>query len=865
MSTNMDYGWLADVANEVGITDDDLTALSTPGFIARAMMTAMDRNAVAALQAKQNQFVSTANSLVKMYQHATDNSIEPDKATSSRLPVNIFVYLDDLSSATVVDTSTNKRKLTIGKSTVFKVESYKFYLDYDINIYQYKVNGVLRYYAQYDMSESNPVSDIKNSVISVRKYLYGGRECLALSVKLRDTLTYTSEVGYTDASSGSIFTVSYVNNIEYIHVQYKDSSTDDYRVLNTAMFFNKNISGETLFYLIKKDTVVFMNKYTGGNFEPTPGGRFKFTIHATPLTSFSTYAGSNLTVTMNDEANFEVDFSPTSGTVTGKAAPTLEELRSLITTQRRTLNALISAPDVDAFLEENGNSDTMYNTYKYVDNFYDRIYNIVLRIGSISKIVPTNSVDLLLNDMYCNTYGNGRYIVPRVDQKFIAVRDEIDKEYVRVIPEEMFKTESKYKDMDGSIAYALPFQLCYDRQYNVVSTFSKLMNATRELLFTYVDDSSEVFVVENLSYAFNVDANNDKEYYNFEFEMTTDSEDLINAIIADPEYVTVYVSLINANGSHLCYIKGTISEYNSSTQTYKVVAPLLMTTPVYSSYIKVKTYDVMNNDDTSVVETEINLNDAYPRISIYVKDTTTHTTPSKYMSFNDKKLVNVFDIFRDVDDPDDGMLFAETSSYMSTQVSKKYTNSKPTGKYDAISGVVLDKIPVVKYAYYYAEQENVQALIQNEMSILDTIGDKVDGLFKVRLNFVNSYGYSRLVQIGLDGRSINTTHLVPKIKVGLSEDSTLTKLTLASFINAYLSEVNFKNGDVFYFTNLVTSIKSNYSDVKFVELLDMNGFTSDNQKIYMTTTTNAKYISEVVNISRDDDDSFDISIEFVYE
>lgn len=50
MSTNMDYGWLADVANEVGITDDDLTALSTPGFIARAMMTAMDRNAIAACQ-----------------------------------------------------------------------------------------------------------------------------------------------------------------------------------------------------------------------------------------------------------------------------------------------------------------------------------------------------------------------------------------------------------------------------------------------------------------------------------------------------------------------------------------------------------------------------------------------------------------------------------------------------------------------------------------------------------------------------------------------------------------------------------------------------------------------------------------------
>jgi hypothetical protein len=286
---------------------------------------------------------------------------------------------------------------------------------------------------------------------------------------------------------------------------------------------------------------------------------------------------------------------------------------------------------------------------------------------------------------------------------------------------------------------------------------------------------------------------------------------------------------------------------------------------VYGSKINVKTLDMTVKDDTTVVEGTLDLNDVYPRISIHVKDEIKPSTSTKFMTQPQKRLLNVFDIYRDVLNPDDGMLFKEISTYIPTQINTKYMKGAPTGAYDTIEGVVLDKVPVVKYGYYYKNQDTTHTLIDAELALLDTLQGKVDGLFKTRLNFMNSYGQSQLAKIGLKGRSLGKTHIVPNITIGLKEDSTLTKDTIASFINAYFTSINFKNGDVFYFSNLSKAISAEYSDVVFVQLNSINGETSDIQKIYMDAPDNVKFISEVVNIARNDDDDLAIELEFVYE
>ena len=864
MADTFNYGWIAEVADQLGIKDEDLTAISTLGYAGRILTSYMDKNAAQALYAKKQQFVSTVTSLTKMYQHATDNSIEPDKAKSSILPINIIIYLDELDSAEVIDGTTDKRGITLSDEIMFKVGQYKFFLDYPINVYSYIVNGVRKYYAQYDMSMNNPVSDIKNSIIPVKKSFMNGKNAIALSVNVRDTIKLIAEVGYNDASSGSIFEVVYTNYLEHIQAMFKDDVDDEYRSLNTAMFFDKAINGETLFYMIKNDTIAFMNKYTGGNFVPTTGGRFKFIIYVTPITEFTSYTGDELSVGMTDDDDFTIDFTLNSGTITGSKPPTLEELRTIIKNYKKTLNALISEDDVKVFLSTNGNKNTMYNSYKYVDNFSDRIYNIVLRLGGITKIIPTNSVDIYMDEKYSDLYENGRFMVPKIDQKFVLVNDLADPTNFRAIAEDHFDVDPLYKGKSKDITYAIPFQLCYDREYNFISVFQKVVNEIRELIFTYIDSSSEVFVCNDLVYNFNLDSENALDYYVFKFDISTDDSALVDTILNDPEYLNVYIELINGAGNTVCYFKADVLSYNQDTMSYAVEGFLRLLSPVFGSKIKVKTLDMTLKDDTSTVESTIDLNDIYPRISIHVKSDNP-TLSTKYLTFPNKKLLNIFDIYRDVDDPDDGMLFKELSTYIPTQINTKYMKSVPTGTYDTIEGVVLDKIPVIKYGYYYKNQDTIHELIDDELALLDTLQSKVDALFKTRLNFVNSYGKSQLVQIGLKSKPLGTTHIKPDITVGLKEDSTMTKDTIASFINAFFTSVNFKNGDVFYFSNLATAIKNEYSDVVFVQLNSINGETTDIQKIYTKPPDNIKFISEVINLARDDNDDLDIQLEFVYE
>ena len=865
MADSFDYGWIADVADQLGIKDEDLTAISTLGYAGRILTSYMDKNAAQALYAKKQQFVSTVTSLTKMYQHATDNSIEPDKAKSSTLPINIIVYIDELNAAPSIDNTTDKKGIQLSEDIIFKVGNNRFFLDYPINVYTYMVNGVRKYYAQYDMSVLNPVSDVKNAIIPVKKSFMNGKHALALSVNVRDTIKMIAEIGYNDAASGAIFEVAYSNYLEHIEAKFKDDANDEYRTINTAMFFDKGISGETIFYMIKNGTVAFMNKYTGGNFVPTAGGRFKFTLYVTPITDFSSYTGTELSVGMTDNDTFTIDFTLNSGTVTGKKPPTLEELRTIIKNYKKTLNALISEDDVKVYLKTNGNENTMYNSYKYVDNFSDRIYNIVLRLGGITKIIPTNSIDIYMDEKYSDLYENGRYMVPKIDQKFILVNDLPDPKNSRAIAEEHFDSNPTYTGKSKDITYAIPFQLCYDRRYNFISAFQKVVNETRELLFSYIDSSSEVFVCTDLTYNFNVDSENALDYYLFRFNISTVDSDLVDKILNDPTFLHVYIELVNGVGNTVAYFKADILSYDHDTKTYAVEGSLRLTSPVYGSKINVKTLDMTVKDDATVVEGTLDLNDVYPRISIHVKDEIKPSTSTKFMTQPQKRLLNVFDIYRDVLNPDDGMLFKEISTYIPTQINTKYMKGAPTGAYDTIEGVVLDKVPVVKYGYYYKNQDTTHALIDAELALLDTLQGKVDGLFKTRLNFVNSYGQSQLAKIGLKGRSLGKTHIVPNITIGMKEDSTLTKDTVASFINAYFTSINFKNGDVFYFSNLSKAISAEYSDVVFVQLNSINGETSDIQKIYMDAPDNVKFISEVVNIARNDNDDLAIELEFVYE
>ena len=861
--------WMTDIATEFGITDADYKSISTVGYATRVMADYMDQIDYRSIEDKKEKFLTTATKMSSLYKHARKEGIEPDKASSSTLPIYLFVYLDDIAATSVIDSSTNKKKLVITNDTIFKVGVHSFRLDYPINVFSYG-NADTKYFATYDTSTKNPVSDITATTIAVRKYVKDNKDCLLLNINIRDYSIQTAELGYIGPSSSATFNVSYTNYIQYIECKYRDPLETTYRTINTAMFFDKSVESETIFYVIQDAYIAFANKYKSGRFDPIAGGRFKFNIYTTTCVTFDEYTGDT-SIVLNDDAEYSLDFSITGGATGGATPMDKDTLRTYIKRYNSTNNALISTTDVDTYLESYGNTDTVYASYKYIDSFNDRIYNVVMRLGSATNMLPTNTTDLKINEAYCKLYTNGRFMTFDNDQEFVAVKDSLDNNFI--VSKYQFLNDPEYTSYDKTnyISFALPYQFCYDRKYNLITVFEKSVNRTVSLLYTYTEESAYTYICSGLQYKYLLDYDDINEYYELNYVLTPSIDDMISlihktttstnsvSILNDLGYLKAVV-VFHADGVPIGYMPSSISSFNETEGTYNMTTPIRMNSPIYFDSLDVSIYDINTH---LVIDTTLSLNKVVPTIVLYkeVSGYLDVTGQTKYPKFSDYSIVNVFDVIDN--GTSDTMIFKEMSKYFPTQINDKtvdLNNVTASNPFGVIKEVVLDKLPVVEYNYYENNQEIVQAALSSELSILAVMNKKLEGLFKLRMNLVNTYGYSNRLMVGLDPVSIGKTHVEMVVNVRRTSGSILTDSEIAIFINAYFSEVNFHKGETFHFSKLVESIKSTYSDIEFMELKSVNGITNDNQYIYMKDYDNVLFIPEVANIAKDADGNFKITI-----
>lgn len=869
MAESTSLEWIVDILDEFGISKDDTTTVSSLGYATRVMADYMDQIDYRTIDDKKEKFLSTATKMSSLYKHARKEGIEPDKASSSTVPVYMYVFLDDIAAADVVDSTNNKKKITISVDTVFKLGSvYKLKLDYPIDVYSTGTSDI-KYFAKYDNTTTNPISDISTTTIPVRKYVHNNKECLLLSVNLRDYEIQTAELGYVGPSATAVFNVSYTNYIQYIECKYKDPDVDTYRTIDTAMFFDKAISSETIFYVIKDSVVAFANKYKSGRFDPIAGGRFKFNIYTTTCSTFSEYIGDTSLI-LSDDAEYSLDFSVAGGATGGAKPMDKETLRAFIKNYNSTNGSLISSTDVANYLATYGSEDTVYSSFKYVDSFNDRIYNIVMRLGPAKNMMPTNTTDLRVHEDYSKRFESGRFLTFDTDQEFVGIRDSGGNTFV--ISKSQFLNDPTYSSYDKTsyISYALPYQVCYDRKYNLVYVFEKSVNRDIALLYSYVEEAAYTYICTGLNYKYLLDYDDPKEYYEFNYNLTPSNSDMYakihsmttdsngNSQLNDLGYMKSVI-LFYKDSALVGYMPAEISSYDSSAKVYGMTAFLRMNSPIYADNLDVTIY----NTNHEIVDVTFNLNKLTTSMVVYRYNSgyTDTTGQAKYPIFPDYSIVNVFETMDD--GTSDTMIFKEISKFLPTQINDKTTalNGNTTeNPYGIIKEVVLDKLPFVSYTYYEVNQEDVSSAINNELVLLDKINSKIEGAFKSRFNLVNTYGYSNRLMIGLNPRSIGTTHINMEVNVRKVSTSVLTDTEIATYINTYFSKIDFKNGESFHFSKLSEATKETYTDIEFMELKSVNGFTTDNQYIYMKDYDSVLFIPEVASIAKDDNDNFKIAI-----
>ena len=144
---------------------------------------------------------------------------------------------------------------------------------------------------------------------------------------------------------------------------------------------------------------------------------------------------------------------------------------------------------------------------------------------------------------------------------------------------------------------------------------------------------------------------------------------------------------------------------------------------------------------------------------------------------------------------------------------------------------------------------------------MDTLQYKIEQQFKMRLNFVNTYGYSTRLRIGLEKLPLGTTHLKLNFKVKINKSGSMSIGTLKEFINSYFMNLDFENGVSFHISRLIDEAMDNFADsLIFIEFHGANGFDPLKQYITMVEDSANAFIPEVPNIMRDADNKLMIEI-----
>ena len=905
MANVKDQDRLLEIAKDFFVSDEDINVVSSLGFLHTVLSDVLDRQGAKAIIDNRERHVITADSWDGLLKHARARALDVDLAKAAILPIKLYIYLEDIEMySSSVDITSDKEILKI-EDPKFKIGDYVFKLDYPIHIITRIINGVRKYTTQYDTSIPNIISDIKNNNIVNKTMYYNGKKCLMLQINIREYTIQESVQSFIDQTNSSDFTVAFKNKLSDLQVLYKDPGSETYRSINTAMFIEGMQTGETIFYTIKDSSVIFTNKYASGSFYPEPGGQFLFRLYTTTAVMFEEFSGTK-SITTDADTFFDLSFDITGPTVGGKDRMTKEQMRERIIGFSSNYDNLIKESDLKLFYKQNGNSNSKYDVKKYVDDYNDRIYNVCLQLNNNNIIIPTNTVDMKITAAYSfkrpeqeTPVGIGlekfdekhMYLVYDDYQKFINVRKRIvdpnDKNaidsvvvaYEEYLADKALGNNSVYLPVIDEICYTLPFQICYNRKYQLITAFDKVVNAEHYTNYTYISaDNDSTVGVNSVEFKKEISFSDNK--YSISFNLTPNNRDMIdlihqtvrsdinsNSVTQDTGYLKCVV-FFQYNGDIIGYIPMNMLYFDTDDETYTFSGDIKILSPIYHHYLDTVMYDPTTNlIDTGIYDpvtetldcTTINISETKIRIGVFCKNPGYNPTITEQylgiINFPDYQIMNVFDF------DDSVRLFDEMTHLLSSQIKKVETNSSAETDNEVVLSTIVDKMPFIRYDYFLANQNSVIKEIKEELKLMDTLQYKIEQQFKMRLNFVNTYGYSTRLRIGLEKLPLGTTHLKLNFKVKINKSGSMSIDTLKEFINSYFMNLDFENGVSFHISRLIDEAMDNFADsLVFIEFHGANGFDPLKQYITMVEDSANAFIPEVPNIMRDADNKLMIEI-----
>lgn len=754
----------------------------------------------------------------------------------------------------------NKGVFVLDKDCPIAIGGYEFHLDYDMIITKSDLdNGESVYAARYAIDRINAISTIENPYLQPPVFftLYNDK-FVCMTCTLRQV---QKEIMYKKIITSNIFEnktldFEFTNQLASFELLVKEGTNETWL---TPIFEGMPINGNTKYCFYNYiDSNTIRIKFDRDSYEPRvncdveihtqltlgSGGNFMYNKDVTQTLVSKTYGYANLSmlIKVGDE-----------GSVYGIDRKSTKELKQIIPKQILSRGNITNNKDLENFFNKLNFSKLYF--YKRRDNQQERLYYAYMIVKDASNnIIPTNTINLSINESEFCGHTDGRYLIPsgtmfKLGDKYSTVFTPKDDDGYDLTASAILDLEKK------EFLYSTPITMVMNKSPLSVSYYMPNVNSTTPFKFLFINQNSELqFISTSMSC---------RKIYLEDPNRYTLSMNIVQNINIDKELVTVdkfenitsslvKPVLVIETSKNKYYKFGNIVEYHKDTFSYKVDFTLdtdniinkdnkIKVTDLYLAGSSIPTYAYLDEQVKMTVflylKTDLNLgrSDA----DLIVPNMEGYSLTNKYEC---QSKVNMF--------------------YNYTNVIKSVVNvSKNEFGQNQYN---IKSVPVVRYSYInnIKRYEKFMEFIQYRKAYIDMALKVLEDSFTIDMKFFNTYGPSKMFKIGHDGTpldkvNINVTFKI-KLQVGAAKDTTSL---ISAEIKNYIENINTDLIDNIHMTNLSTDLTNKFKDyVKYVEFIGINNYNALYQNIDKIDLENIEDVPEFLNINLSNNINPDINI-----
>ena len=856
-------GTVADLQSRyIDEENQDTLSVGLYGYFADINAFQMQNSIIVGSELGNELFPARAKFEKNVISHAILQNITDINATPSKIKVILGIPIETLESHLDINNT-----FIIDKDSIFNIGGYEFHLQYDLRIVRSIIsNNEYMYSARYDMDRKNNISDITNPYLPVPyfqlnntvNYIYFSCELMQVT-----HTTIYKKIITNNTIDNKTFNFTFQDQLADFEVCVKDQGNIRYL---TPMFEGIGVENNLTNYCFYSylDTNTIRVRFDSLSYMPSINSEIEVYVKTTKGAEGKfEYSQNFFTTISSDRLNYKslsLYVIVASNSEGGEDRKSIKELRNIIPKEALSRGSITKLRDVENYLNMLNTEKNIMWSQKKVDNQFERsYYSYLLLKDKYDNVIPTNTIDLIINRNEFDAVGNRKYVLKQ--GSYIL----FDGEYGHIISRDDPNLE-KYLSDENTFIYTVPFMMVLTGEPLYISYYMSILNYTGFLNFTYLNQLSALqFICTTVNWrrGYNYNPNT----YILSMIFTQNISNNFNLLeydekgnIIDNNIKIVAVIYNEDNDAPYRYAYGELANVSEDTS--------------YLYQFKFETDDVLNDDNQLRIENlgipgttgfSYGYLTNHIRVNIYALIKLKGAEYGRYdldsiipsEELEGFTVCNMYTINGGLD------LFTNYSEIIDSKVS---VNNTTTAEGITYQGFTIKSIPVVRHQYandednivdFVSELDHKKAYIDNALQVLENN-------FKIDFKLFNTYGPSRIYTLDKEGtKLINKVNLTLNFRLRLTEiNDNYTKDYIIKDLKDIIEDLN--SMDHLHIPNIITEITNKYrQNIEYFEFLGIDNYGPGEQHLYRNTYDDVTIVPEFLTINVREDLTPDINITVV--